>query len=96
MEDESEFEICEISDFADQKSQPLSWEQRVLIAQDISRGLEYLHEGVRKLFYLLFISLDKLVLIGSFSDSGFLLLSRLFLLLFIVTLKLQTYCWTPP
>jgi serine/threonine protein kinase len=33
------------SKLTDQKSQPLSWEQRVLIAQDISRGLEYLHEG---------------------------------------------------
>ena len=31
---------------ADQKSEPLTWEQRVNIAQDISRGLEYLHEGV--------------------------------------------------
>lgn len=30
---------------SDQKFQPLSWEQRVLIAQDISRGLEYLHDG---------------------------------------------------
>nr|PNR49317.1 hypothetical protein PHYPA_011213 [Physcomitrium patens] len=29
----------------DQNSEPLSWDQRVLIAQDISRGLEYLHEG---------------------------------------------------
>ncbi|KAG0584134.1 hypothetical protein M758_3G186700 [Ceratodon purpureus] len=29
----------------DQKSEPLTWDQRVNIAQDISRGLEYLHEG---------------------------------------------------
>lgn len=29
----------------DQNNEPLTWDQRVLIAQDISRGLEYLHEG---------------------------------------------------
>ncbi|KAL2635786.1 hypothetical protein R1flu_007265 [Riccia fluitans] len=29
----------------DQTGDPLSWENRVRIAQDVSRGLEYLHEG---------------------------------------------------
>ncbi|BBN03899.1 hypothetical protein MPTK1_3g00460 [Marchantia polymorpha subsp. ruderalis] len=29
----------------DQTGEPLSWENRVRIAQDVSRGLEYLHEG---------------------------------------------------
>lgn len=30
----------------DERHEPLSWEQRVSIAQDIARGIEYLHDGV--------------------------------------------------
>jgi serine/threonine protein kinase len=30
----------------DKEHKPLSWDQRVRIAQDISRGIEYLHDGV--------------------------------------------------
>lgn len=29
----------------DEHSEPLSWEQRVSIAQDVARGIEYLHDG---------------------------------------------------
>lgn len=37
-------------DFSEHKSQPLSWKQRVSIALDVGRGIEYLHSLAQQSF----------------------------------------------
>jgi serine/threonine protein kinase len=52
---------------ADQNGELLTWEQRVNIAQDISRGLEYLHEGVSMPYFFLSSMLASMCLYELFT-----------------------------